>query len=213
MGTNVYIANSLNQDVYVLPAEKTGWMLADLGFNVATLFAGVGEIRDVVLLKELPQALDTVKDLYNFLKIMAALGGGMYKVGSGATKVSTEVLAQFKSNSIKVPAQQVVDILNQSSFSNYTSFSGIFASLFDADTFNLLTVTDDGAQVALVSTNPDYSWIVESDRVVRSVYGTTRTPNPSAGLYLFNTGCFVPPGSYQQTSKDVKVTLTCNPAP
>lgn len=209
MATHVYIANSLNQDVYVLPAEKTGWMLGDIGFNVAMLATGLTEIRGVVMAGELPAALNTVKDLYNFIKIVAALGGGMFGAASSVTKVTEAVLSQVKAQSIRVPAGQVVDVLNLGSFSNYTSLSGIFSWLADAETFDMLVMTGDGTQVTLASTNTDYSWIVQGDRLVRSVYGTTWQPDPAAGVCLFNTGDFVPAGSYQQTCTDIKVQLTC----
>ncbi|HEV2146370.1 MAG TPA: CVNH domain-containing protein [Longimicrobiaceae bacterium] len=210
MATHVYIANSLDQDVYVLPAEKTGWMLADIGFNVAALAVGIGEIRAVAMAGELPATLNTVKSLYYFLKIVASLGGSMFGAASAVTKATEAVLAQVKAHSIKVPAGQVVDVLSLSSFSNYTSLSGVFAWLGDAETFDLLVVTADGKQVTMVSTNTDYSWVVQSDRLVRTVYGTTWQPDPAAGLSLFNTGAFVPAGSYRQTCKDFKVMLACN---
>jgi hypothetical protein len=207
MSTHVYIANSLNQDVYVLPAEKTGWLLGDVGFSVALLATGATEIRLLGMASELPTALRTVRDLFIFLRIMS----GTYGSAQNISKFSQQVVDQVKNNAIKIPAGQVVDVLDQGFLSTYTSLSGVIGQIFSADTFNLLVMTDDGKQVALASTNPDYSWIVQGDRLVRSAYGASPwQADPGAGVYLFNAGDFVPPGSYQQTCKDIHVTLTCS---
>jgi hypothetical protein len=213
MGTHVYIANGLNQDVYVIPSQKPEWMLADLGFNVALLMMGLIELKSAIGLADLPQTVRTVDNLWQFATVLIDLGiKRVYPLANRVKVIADQMMDQFRAVSLKVPAGQCVDVLNLSSFSNYTSLSGNFSQFLNVSTFHILAVTDDGKNVAFGNTGSDHSWIIQEDRMVRSLYGgSVWLEDPHSGTILFNIGDFVPHGDYKCSCKDIKVMLTCKP--
>lgn len=174
---NINIANSSQQDIYVLAAGNTDWTIADVLGNAALMLTGVGELKGIVSAGELPAAITTIGDLYKALRVGAALvraGGRGYEAGKA-------VVDAFKENAADIPNGQVKNVREQGTLSTFLNPSGI-AGLLGAGTVSLTVMSGDGLQVAQFNSGPDDSWIATGNQtIVRSVYGTLWDQDPTAG--------------------------------
>jgi hypothetical protein len=174
---NINIANSCQQDIYVLAAGNTDWTIADVLGNAALMLTGVGELKGIVSAGELPAAINTIGDLYKALRVGAAL----VRAGGRGLEAGKAVVDAFKQNSTDIPNGQVKNVREQGTLSTFLNPSGI-AGLLGAGTVSLTVMSADGLQVAQFNSGPDDSWIATSDQtIVRSVYGTLWDQDPTAG--------------------------------
>jgi hypothetical protein len=184
MSKNIYVANQTQQDIYVLAAKSSGWVIGDLLTDIALFAVGIGEIRAGLSVAELPATINTMRDLITVMKTIAALLSGTVAAGSRSAEAIKEVVDAFKKNSLKIAPGDYKDV-RDTGLLDYLSPSGI-AGLLDADTIILLVMTDEGKKITDFPTNIDYSWIVNSFDIVRSKYGTIHEEDPDAGRHLWS---------------------------
>jgi hypothetical protein len=179
MANNIHVANTLTQSVYVLPAKSTEWVIADLVTDAALFAVGVSEIKAVLTGAQLPATINSIADLFAFLKGAGTLLSGTIAVGSRSGEAVLELVRHFKENSVEVPANDYRNVL-ESSFLDYFSASGL-ASLAGAETVTLTIMSSDGLRTAQFGTNNDFSWIITEQGAVRAKYGTIWQPSPGDG--------------------------------
>lgn len=180
MANKIHVANTLSQSIYVLPAKSTDWAITDLVTDAALFAVGIGEIRAVLSgVVRLPATLNTVADLYAFVKGAGTLLLGTFAVGSRSGEAVLELVRHFKDNAIEVPANGYRNVV-ESSLLDYFSPSGI-ASLAGASTVTLTVMSADGMRSAQFATANDLSWIATDARMVRARYGTLWEQSPGDG--------------------------------
>jgi len=180
---HVYFANASSKDVYIMAVENLDWIIVDVIADVALFALGIGEIKAVTGIAELPEALNTIKDIYKFLSIAVKLIGGTISIGSRSAEAIMAVVEAFKKASIKIPCDDYKDAIDRGILGIYLSASG-YAGLFGASTVTLVVMSGDGKQVSQYNTGPDYSWIATNREViVRSRYGTLWQEDPAEGSY------------------------------
>ena len=184
MSQHIYVANHNSQGAYVMATKSLEWQIADFLTDIGLFAVGVGEIKAVVTAYELPETINTVKDLVQVMKIVAGLLSGTISAGSRSAEAAKELVDAFKESSTEVGQGDYKDV-RETGFLDYLSPSGI-AGLLDADTITLVVMTDDGKKFVDFPSNIDYSWIVTPSRVVRSQYGTLNVEDPDAGQYNWN---------------------------
>ncbi|KAK6509234.1 hypothetical protein TWF481_003992 [Arthrobotrys musiformis] len=186
MGTthSVYMANDSRQDIYLMVSLNPDWAIVDVIADVILLFNGVEEIKAACTTLDLPAALKTLKDLYDFLKIASMVVGGMFATGSRQADALLSFIEAFKKTSHKLEYNESVEI-HSDNFLNYLNADGI-AALAGAETVSVIAMSGDSKQLAFWNTNSDASWIAtDVRRIVRSKYGTIWTQNPSAGEIIW----------------------------
>ncbi|PBK78636.1 hypothetical protein ARMSODRAFT_984589 [Armillaria solidipes] len=181
MPQTVHMANNSGQEIYVMVSLDPDWAIVDIVTDIGLLLVGVGEIKSVVTAAELPATLNTMRNLYEFLKITAKLLGGMASVGTRPTEAALSLINAFKKTSIPISQGEYKNINDESFWSTYFNASGM-ASLLGANTLSVVAMSGDGKQVAMWNTGPDDSWIaIPREKIVRSKFGTLWEEDPSAG--------------------------------
>jgi hypothetical protein len=184
MSQHIYIANHNQQDAYVVAGKSELWHIGDFLTDIAFFAVGIGEIKAALSVANLPGTINTVRDLFQVMKVTAGLLSGTIATGSRSAEAAKEVVDAFKKNSQKISSGDHKDVLN-TGFLDYLSPSGI-AGVLNTDTITLVIMTDEGKKVTEFSTNIDHSWIVTPSRVVRSKYGTLNVEDPGAGQYAWS---------------------------
>ncbi len=180
---NVYVANSTNQNVYVMVSKSGGWQAADIAADIALLCAGIAEIRAGLAVTDLPGTINSLSDLVKVLKWIATLGSGTLATGSRSAEGIKEILDTFKKMSGKIAPGTYTNV-RETGFLDYLSPSAI-AGAMSAETLELTLISEDGKWVADFTTNQDFSWIVTSRGIVRSKYGSIWQSDYSAGYHSF----------------------------
>ena len=183
MGANesVYMANSSGQDIFVIAAPNPDWAIVDFLTDVGLMFVGIGEIKSVVTAARLPEALKTIKDIYEFVKIAGKLLSGTISAGTRGPEAALALIEAVKKNSIPIKAGEYKKVNDRGVLGMYLSASGI-ADLLGASTVSVMVMSGDGKQVANFNTNGDYSWIATSNKkIVRSKYGSIWQQDPGSG--------------------------------
>lgn len=175
------MANNSGHEIYVMASLNPDWAIVDFITDIALLLVGVEEIKAVATAAELPAALNTFRDLYEFLKIAAKLLSGSFSVGSRSAEAALAMADAFKKVAVSIGNGDHKNVDSEGFLSIYLSASGI-AGLLGASTVSLVVMSADGKQVALWNTGSDDSWIATGrEKIVRSKYGTIWQEDPSAG--------------------------------
>ncbi|MEU8548947.1 hypothetical protein AB0C81_18500 [Streptomyces roseoverticillatus] len=182
---NIYVANHLEQDIYVMPVLDKNWLIADVVTDTALLTVGVGEIAAATG-AALPAALSTFADLAQFLKVSAGVIGGTVSAGTRSADVVLELVEAFKKESLRVPAQESRNVREQGFLTTYFKPASGWFGMADFKTVDLTILTQDGKQTVEIDSGPDQSWIAMSEGVTRSVYGTVNDPDPQSETIAWN---------------------------
>ena len=184
MGTSqsVYMANASDQDIYVIASLNPDWAIADFITDIGLLLVGVEELKAVTTTAELPEALVTIRDLYNFLKISAQLLSGTLSVGSRSAEAALALVEAFKKTSIPIASGDFKNVHDEGVLGIYLSADGI-GGLLGASTVSVMVLSGDGKQLAMWNSNSDHSWIATNEqKIVRSKYGSIWQQDPDAGV-------------------------------
>lgn len=156
------------------------WMLADVLLDVALIVSVLGKLKAVLMVAELPEALVTLADLFQLMKIVVGLIGLSYTLSKRPADAVLSIVEAFKKISIGINVGDAPNI-KDTSFLNYANADGI-AALLGAKTLNVMVMSDDGHQLAYFDSGPDDSWIATShEKIVRSKYGSLWEEDSSAG--------------------------------
>jgi|GEM_PF-6115651 len=171
-GTNhhVYVSNNFGENVYVLACENPYWAIADFAFDIGMIVTGFYEIKAGIEFAELPSEINTLSDLYKLLTVCGKIVSGTLSAGSRQVEAAQTVIDQIKKNGAPVSPNDHIDASSQGVLGMFLSPSGI-AGIFGASTITLVIMKEDGKGTAMFNTNPDYSWISESDGIWRAKYG------------------------------------------
>ncbi|KAL1738594.1 hypothetical protein HDZ31DRAFT_50739 [Schizophyllum fasciatum] len=178
---SVYMANDSGQPIYVMASLNPDWAIVDFVTDIALLFVGVEELKAVTTAAELPEALVTIRDLYEFLKIAAKILSGTLSVGSRGPEAALALVEAFSKCSIPISYGDYKNVKDEGVLGMYLSASGI-AGLLGASTVSVMVLSGDGKQLAMWNTGSDDSWITTGDQeIVRSKYGSIWQRDPDAG--------------------------------
>jgi len=176
------MANASDQDIYVIASLNPDWAIADFITDIGLLLVGVEELKAVTTTAELPEALVTIRDLYNFLKISAQLLSGTLSVGSRSAEAALALVEAFKKTSIPIASGDFKNVHDEGVLGIYLSADGI-GGLLGASTVSVMVLSGDGKQLAMWNSNSDHSWIATNEqKIVRSKYGSIWQQDPDAGV-------------------------------
>jgi len=178
----VYMANACGQDIYVMASLSTEWAIIDAIADGALLLAAVADIAAVVTTAEaLPEVINTLSDLYGYLKVAAQLLRDTGSISSRTTDAAQTLVNAFANTSIPIAFDDYKNVEEEGVLSIYLSPDGI-ASLLGASTVSVMVMSGDGKQVAMWDTGADDSWIATNQQtIVRSAYGSIWQQDPGAG--------------------------------
>ncbi|TRM67979.1 hypothetical protein BD626DRAFT_109000 [Schizophyllum amplum] len=178
---SVYMANASGQKNYVMASLNPDWAIVDFITDIGLLFVGVEELKAVTTAVELPEALVTIRDLYEFLKIAAQILSGTLSVGSRGPEAALALVEAFSKTSIPIDYGDYKNVKDEGVLSMYLSASGI-AGMLGASTVSVMVLSGDGKQLAMWNTGADDSWITTDEQeIVRSKYGSIWQRDPGAG--------------------------------
>lgn len=178
---HVWVANSSSQDMYVLVAPSTEFLVTDLITDTALMFVGIGEIKAALTAGRFPEVINTMADVYKFLKAFALLGSGTSVTALRSFQDAKNIAAKLKNSMGKISPNDCKEVSSHGFLSIYTSASG-YASLAGAKTLTITVMSDDYQLVAQWDTDPDHSWVLTDDAIVRSAYGQSLfMQDPAAG--------------------------------
>ena len=178
---SVYMANGSGQNIFVMASLNPDWAIVDFITDIGLLLVGVEELKAVTMLGELPEALVTIRDLYEFLKIAAKILSGTLSVGSRGPEAALALVDAFSKTSIPIAYGDYKNVKDEGVLGMYLSASGI-AGLLGASTVSVMVLSGDGKQLAMYNTGSDDSWIAtDRQEIVRSKYGSIWQQDPDAG--------------------------------
>ncbi|KAG7093085.1 hypothetical protein E1B28_009373 [Marasmius oreades] len=182
---SVYMANSTEEDIYVMVSLNPDWIIADLITDIDLFLTAIGEIAQLVTGVVLPTTIATLRDLHQFLKISyTALG----EETVASTEAALAIHNAIKKNSIVIPAGQYKQVNEKNWLELLFNASGV-GSLLGASIVSLMVMTGDGKRFAMYDTKSDYSWIATNDgKCVRSKYGSVWQQDPQAGVVYWPLG-------------------------
>ncbi|KAJ8523364.1 hypothetical protein ONZ45_g225 [Pleurotus djamor] len=166
MGANqsVYMANGSGQDIHVIASLNPDWAIVDFITDIGLLIAGVEELKGAAMLGELPETLNTIRDLFD-----------------RGPEAALALVEAFRKTSVPIDAWSYKDMKDENALGMYLSASGI-AGLMGASTVSVMVLSRDGKQLAMYNTGSDDSWIAtDREEIVRSKYGSIWQEDPSAG--------------------------------
>ena len=167
---SVYIANSSDQDIYVVVAPNQLWPIVDFLANGEEFLGAIDAAsQDIFDKTKLPLAIKTVSDLCTLLKAIPSLcesTQGDIKV----TEAASKILEAFKGCSIPIPRGDYKNIVDRGALEIFLKVSGL-GDIFSASSILIMVVSEDGRQVATWESNAGHSWIATPNkRIVRSTY-------------------------------------------
>lgn len=182
---SVCFANDSDQDVYVIASLNSEWPMMDFLVDPAWLNVAATELQAAVATDELesielPKALSTIEDLYNFTKIAGLLVHGTMRTGYWTAEAALSLIKAFKETGKKISKKNCTDVLSYSML-NYFHNEGSDAFL-EATTVSVMVMSDDGKQSAMWNTGSNDSWIsTRSKEIVRSKPGSIWQKDPESG--------------------------------
>lgn len=201
MSQNVYVANTLYADIYVLVSPNPAWQIVDLiattAFDVISqAIPGLDAVADYLegfeVVNDMKDVVDVCKILRNAAKIINKAKDieeeveeaeeGAQEAMEQAKDKAEEVFKAFANGTKKISAGNVQNVYS-TSFLDYLAPSA-WAAMFDRNVDNItLTITtsvNGRYYTSTFNTNDDLSWIT-GHNIVRSKYGTLWQEDPSAG--------------------------------
>ncbi|KAJ3497465.1 hypothetical protein NLG97_g1881 [Lecanicillium saksenae] len=164
--SHVYLANGADANLRVMVGLKSGWAKADAFTDASLMIASTAVLALATGgagLAAAPVAASTMADVGAAMFYSAGLGFKGFE--------AAQMIEAFKTSSVPVAPQQYADIYDESFFRQYLSPSGI-AGMVGAETVSVVILNEATKQVASFDTGPDESWIVKSDKIVHSIYGS-----------------------------------------
>jgi len=181
MNQSVHLTNTSGQDIYVLAAPNPDWPIVKASADATLLFAAVEEIATVTTAAELPEALITISDLFQFLKIAAQLLAASVSEGKSPDVAVVAMMEAFKASSLRIRYGDAVNASRKNFLGMYLGADGM-PGILGAHNVSLIVLSDDGRQLCMFGSAPDDSWIVTSRQlIVRSKYHTLWQEDPDAG--------------------------------
>jgi len=181
---NVYLANASGQDNYAMAVLTPEWALIDFitGAAMSVLLAGVEEFEAVVVDgAELPSALNTLSDLFGYLKVAVRFINQISSTDRKVTAGAQLLMKAFQNTSNLIAFNAYDDVASEDFLKMYLTPSGI-AGMAGAKTTSLLVLSGDGKQIAMWNTGSDDSWITtDQQTIVRSKYGSIWQQDPGSG--------------------------------
>ncbi|MCU1716157.1 hypothetical protein [Pseudomonas sp. 5P_3.1_Bac2] len=169
--SHVYVANNTSGDISVIAAPNPNWAIADFLFDIAALTTGLTEIKSAVTTAELPAQIKTFSDLSNLLSVSAKLLSGTLSAGSRQTEAAKAVIEQINKKGYKIKNGEFKDVFEKNFLDIYLSPSG-YAGLLGAATVTLLIYSNKLVKTAHFNTDPDKSWLAESQGIWAVKYGS-----------------------------------------
>lgn len=155
------------------------WVIADFVTDIAELVMPALDMVKVI--ESLPSDINTITDLYKFLKSASGLIYDGMQVKGNAQAAANTLVINFKKQAFFIEYTTFTQVNSQAFFQTYLSPSGI-AGLAGAKTISMLVMNGDGSQVALWDTGDDDSWIATNDTdIVHSRHGTIWQEDSSSG--------------------------------
>ncbi|MBK5541490.1 hypothetical protein JFV28_20525 [Pseudomonas sp. TH05] len=167
---HVYVSNNCSENVYVLACENPYWAIADFAFDVGFIVLGFTEIKAGIECAELPSEISKTSDLFKLLNVCRKIVLGTISAGSRPTEAAHTIIDQVMKYSVSISPNDHVDASSQDVLGMFLSPSGV-AGMLGASTITLLIMKEGGKGTVMYNTNPDYSWISESDGIWRAKYG------------------------------------------
>ncbi|KAF8319818.1 uncharacterized protein EI90DRAFT_3282342 [Cantharellus anzutake] len=178
---SVYMANASGQDIQVIASLSPEWVIIDLLFDAALLVAAFTGLSDIIGAAELPEAIETVADLFQLIKIAGGLLKDTVEIGLHIVEAAQTVIDAVIQNTVTISDGSYQDMRDESVWEQCLSPDGI-AGIFGAKTVMVLVMSRDGKRVSLWETGPDDSWIATAEhKIVRSVNGRIWERDPDAG--------------------------------
>ncbi|TFY83630.1 hypothetical protein EWM64_g387 [Hericium alpestre] len=131
MGNNesVFLANASGQDVYVMAGLYPDWPVAEFLNDISRLYVGVEELKGATVeVLQLPEALITVRDLYEFLQVASKLLSGRIEIGSRSEEAAAILRDAFKENSILIFAGNDANLKDEELLRRYLNSNGVEGS-------------------------------------------------------------------------------------
>ncbi|CAI2768717.1 hypothetical protein [Flavobacterium collinsii] len=161
--SKIYISNDIEKEVYVIATKNTDWMLADIGFDTATLAASLATL-------DAPVAINSLKSLWTAFSYIKTIGNTAYL----PAKTAVEIFDQLRPNAIKIAPHESKEVTSDTIL-KYSSISGILSELAASDK-TLFIYTENFEFNTTFNTNDNDSWIVMEQGVVKAKFGKLWEP-------------------------------------
>jgi hypothetical protein len=160
-----------------MAALDPDWAIVDFMVDVSLLLVAVGELKAAVTTMELPEALVTLRDLYEFLKVAASISLSTASASTRPADAALALLNAFKATGKTIADQGYMEVHDDNAL-NYLNADGI-AAVLGAQTVSVMAMSGDGKQLAMWNSGADQSWIATSShKIIRSKYGTIWEQDP-----------------------------------
>lgn len=185
LSQNIYVANDMGQDAYVMAGLTEEWQIIDGVVGAAELIAACADVAALPEAvaefgTEMPAEISTFGELAKFLKAAAKFANTARKATIGFESKVSNLVRTFQQNSVHIPAGQFQNVSDISISSILTPST--IASFAGADTICLIVMSGDGLYQTSFDSGADDSWILTSDSYFpRSRYGTIWQQDPSSG--------------------------------
>lgn len=194
LSQNIYIANNMGQDAYVMAGLTEEWQIIDGIVGAVELIAACADVAALPEAvaefgAEMPAEISTFGDLAKFMKAAAKFANTARKATVGFEGKVSNLVRTFQQNSVHIPAGQFQNVSDLSITGILTPSTA--AAFAGADTIQLIVMSGDGCYQTSFVSGADDSWILTSDYYFpRSRYGTIWQQDPSAGTQTWQQ---VPP--------------------
>lgn len=190
LSQNIYVANNMGQDAYVMACLTEEWQIIDGVVGAAELIAAcvdVAALPEAVAEfgAEMPAEISTFGELARFLKATAKFANSARKATVGFESKISNLVRTFHRNSVHIPAGQFQNVSDISISSILTPST--IAAFSGADTIRLIVMSGDGKFQASFDSGADHSWVLNYGQyIVRARYGKIWQQDPEAGQHAWH---------------------------